>query len=877
MQEEKTVPSNATETSPATPVTMHFAENSWPNLEKYRNDVVNFVDSLIKAGDLRNFLIKGDSEHKKLSRTTEYNTYQEDMDDAEFLKLIEKLCKQQPSDYDFHSYLVGSPGHLYPINLVGHTPDNIKHIAERILKNFDTFSAIIVKKGEPPELVLPLFLAQFYEEYTKSIIIERVLDGNNDELIAKNLYDFLNYLPLHKEKILYYVFNHEKIFHKKVGNKQDFINLFLVFFDGYQSKIFDWMFCSNQFTRIIRNIDDLCELAEKFPDEREKFYNYIFSHGLIQSIESLNKAVSCFHEHRKDLFEYVLNNDKIFNDLILSVDKLAEFGDLFKEFKDNLAQHMLTNDADFVRLFYSSRKYYFMEGSTVPAEGQYREIGLKKFGEIFPTFVDRAREKLFSTSFQTCLKKATSDEPSHKPFYGFSEFTKEVPNEKVDKKRIAELLEGDTIDSMAFFNYIFSTPISNPSPTLVFSLQNNNHCDKSELCNALYNCWNGPIKKEFPSITVIRGNDGMLVVEPANPKLLSALLPAISGLILQYYPPLQITRWGTGILPKKIVTKLSIESWEKELREKFSDPDLRLVRVAGINGGSIRLLTMKPGLIAQIQSQMTGIGKSVDEHQIEIPFGKLSEFKNVLDELPGVSNEASEEKNFPSIAKVQETWLEQQEQNLPSEFAIKITFSIKIETMFPDGKKSCVLLELQKECASCFWHVMHKKIPDLSPVDSCKFSMPLADLSKIINDPEIPKGIDEFFEMARKAKMLVTLHEGLPEIKEEYAGIVLDSESLDHAPSATSFGFGFFGSEKNLDFSSSISVSVSAPAPAPDVSSDNGSSSFGLGFFDPERSSPDSAGSSSSNSFSLNENREQEQLTSAPSLSPSPFKVDESR
>lgn len=765
----------------------------------YRKSILKFFDVLTRRGMLTPRAIGEPSQdsNEPLERK-ELVKYSDNMEDEEFLRLIQQLDNDQAA-----SHKPKPIGYLYSHRLKEYPADDLKRMTKRILDKFNEFLLNLGQSQNPFQL--PFFLFQFYTEYAQSVVFDYLSCDQSkfDNLIkdTASLHNLVVCFPRYKKQIFDYVLSDKEKFKQLITSRDDATEsknwlVFLKIFPEYEKEIFCWISNNEQFVRLlddkdkgkffnyafrdsdnnfslkkfrklIRNVNDLTMLALCFPEHKKEIFTraFLFStdgvnitfwgqkfRNLIKNVGDLGKLVTCFSEYKKEIFNHMLlSEDGIFDFLICSAEELNKFKELYKEFKDRIVEKVLEDHIHFISLFLYSIDHT-----------KDQRIGLDYFEEMFPGSMSRVQDKVFSLFFQIYLRQLTLNSYSHNVFYAFHKFTDASHSTKKNalQKKCEEFIatpdQPNILDAVAFFAYAHTS-------FLVITLRNNSFCDKNGLYAALCGHLRSYIERGFPNHNepldnymerelshrparqlpqVIERADGVLIVQFFSPICFMhvELLNSVFEVMPEYYPPLDITHRKIAFPPKKTVTHLSIEDWQSELRKKFSDPDLRLVQVPGVNGGSIRLLTIKPML--EIHLRMMGIGKIIGKHQIEVPIGNLSHFKKVLDELPSVSNSSTQSKDF-SLAKMQQTWKD------------AMNFSIKMETMLPDGKKSCVLLELpKKEEAFCFWEVMHEEIPSLSPVANGKFSISLEDLPKIqiVGNLERQRKMCAFLEQIQKAK-----------------------------------------------------------------------------------------------------------------------------
>lgn len=611
------------------------------------------------------------------------------------------------------------------------------------------------------------------------------------------------------------------------------------------------------FLLVVRNLSALLlfsmQLHHKYKGSkiiRSIIKDYKKFNWLVNSVRDLYKLPVYFPGHEEEIFYEAFRNHWFLRKLDGSL-SLHDFRHSYHNIADHIAQRLLTTTYAFRLLFFYD--YIGCGGSHYRNDGiesfcfsadcihKYSARGLEKFEEIFPNYIDKVKEKIFSASFQAQLKSITADNELCKPFYGFGEFTENcfanVEEKNTYKEFFTNFLQSHSLDSVAFFKH-------SHTPILVFAFQNKRYCDKRKLRSLLY----GYISDNFPSLRTIEIKEEGTVAVIFSSIISSPLelLNGVSEFILKCCPSIELTDWKKTFPPKKI--RFSLEHWEGLLRKKFSEPDLRLIHAPGINGGSIRFLTVNPVLAQQIQSRITRIGKKIDEYQIDIPVKNLASFKKVLDKLhPIIFNSSSNADDF-SLAKIQQIW--EQESGFP----------IKIETTLPDGEESHVSLKfLKKKNAACFWHVMREKIPGLLPITKIadgRFFMPLEHLSKIIGNKQIRSEIDAFLKLLERSEMEAKLPlcsnfadqmDRVAAIEEKH--MFAAAPNSNHGPSVNNSDSSNYG-RPVLRFFDHEQKSDSSLIPASNPSSDNGSSNFNPGFFDPNANFAD-ANSSGDNGQSV--------------------------
>lgn len=451
---------------------------------------------------------------------------------------------------------------------------------------------------------------------------------------------------------------------------------------------------------------------------------------MIRSLDDLERLALQFPTHIDCAIRQLLENTKAFDLTIYNPTVLKDLVKFFPEYTDTIAKHLLEKDEDFARLVAHHPK------------------GFKVFQEIFPFYVDQAKEKLLSLSFQQYLKEylQKKDHYFQKPA--------EVKN----------------FESASFIDFINLTYDENGYNTMVFSIQNDDHHDNRHLYDGLsrntnfylpssYYCEITLRKNEKSGIFVVsfRGRhannpgENSMIEKNAREKLIALMT---NTLMPKFCPTLSVTT--KKLMKNPATTLLDIKEWEEKLRKQFSDPDLRLVRVAGESGGSIRLLVVNPDIAKKIIPHLsksvfknisssgwqgrTTHGYKVDEHQMDIPFSKLSKFKNALDKLAPTAVKESKSISTSHITNIQNAWM------------TEIGTPITIKTMLPDGKESRILLELDLKIAACFWHVMHQEMPNLHGINGREFSLPLEQWNEIVN----PQKCQRILEILEKITEIET-------------------------------------------------------------------------------------------------------------------------
>lgn len=234
----------------------------------------------------------------------------------------------------------------------------------------------------------------------------------------------------------------------------------------------------------------------------------------------------------------------------------------------------------------------------------------------------------------TALQSLTSLNPSLNRKFQFH-----IDKEKEGRKFCIDVLDADAIHVIASFqpllveyqNILSQFPTARIRFTFVSKaihldivLPDNDHQDNTGLYDLLGG--RGAISANKVVFTKIFASD--LCVDEIRYEIQTYLKQASSAL-QNVCPPLVVTQQSSGVL-------INIAMWEAELRKRLGDPYLRLVRVPGKNGGSIKLLITEPSALEIFNPVLSlGIGstgiEAIDAHQINVPFSQLDYFKQTLD------------------------------------------------------------------------------------------------------------------------------------------------------------------------------------------------------------------------------------------------------
>lgn len=432
------------------------------------------------------------------------------------------------------------------------------------------------------------------------------------------------------------------------------------------------------FAAVINDLEALLRFLFQFPGvHAERAIKCVLENdgdfSRIINSKNFYDFLELFPQHKEQIINRLFQNEQVFNTVITSQDNLSYFSVKFPEYKDALAKNILASNVKFTKFFH------------------YGESGweLDKFAKIFPQYASQAKEKLYSRSFQEYLETRYLSKTSY----------------------LSAILDADKDIVMSIsIKYVHDGQFTND---LIVMIKDNEHYDRNALYDVLYNFITKPSHySHSPERMIQKKENGMLII--SNPH--RELLNYIEGVMPNYCPSLRLTN-------RKMFSEtiLSIQEWERNLREKFSDPDLRLVRVPGENGGSVRLLIVDPVAAQKVTTALAANFQSciVDKNQIDVPFSDLEKFKKALSKVSRVARESKDTDSPVSyLEKIQK-------------MAATHNISLNIKAI-PGGKEkgSYALIEFSnKEEASYFARVM--KVDGLTLLSENKSSIPLEALSSI--------------------------------------------------------------------------------------------------------------------------------------------------
>lgn len=538
---------------------------------------------------------------------------------------------------------------------------------------------------------------------------------------------------------------------------------------------------SRAFSLVVKNMRALLLFPWQLPGQ----YNESYTERAIQrvlesdedsarifdSVGSVNKFLKFFPQYKNRILSRMLEKKFNFIRLIETVCDLRNFMKNFPEYSADILARVLENEEHFARIFY-------INYNTFTSHSGYEET-LSTFFGTFPQYEESIKAKLYSSSFQkyaeTALRKHINDadlsaskarknsrfRDQYKVNYqelwynaliadyraksaGFPCLTEEkfYFEKYADKDQLhkAKDIAASSIEAINFFL------MADLSRELVLSVQDNDHCDNSQLYAILkdFKVNSSHLPSGVVSAPVIeRGNRVLSITLRRSFMKDLDLLEEIGKITNEYCPPLCVT--NRRLLQDSVTVFVDIKEWEKELRIKFSDPDLRLVRVTGKNGGSLRLLVVNPVLAQKIQSRLSdlAVGEYIDLHQTQVPFSQWLKFKKAVDALPAISTKKSKS---PKILAALSTISDRESKEVGFEnaslkemqsawTATLNNSSLNLRTIFPDGKESRVSFELLPEEADCFWQVVRQVKPHLllQREGDRKFSISLKNFRELVN------------------------------------------------------------------------------------------------------------------------------------------------